>query len=367
MAVHDGQADHAASEVAVDSGGIPATQGSRLRRGLGAVAGNHLILALDQDGPFVLLAHLQKGSPLVEPGDDVSTGQPVAACGNSGNSTQPHLHIQIMDSVDRSLPGTTHGLPRLSPGRPAPTNRARSVLPATATASSRSSRSSRRHEGMTDRAEADVCDGLPESELNRLGWLTGRATMGAVEQRTPPGAAVGGSMEPVRAVRQGSFLLPCSPAVALPLFTPEGERQWVSGWHPEYLSGAADEVGAVWRTSVGGDTTWITTDRDDSRVRYARVSDNGTAGLVEVLCSPTENGTSVRVTYDLTACTTAGVDAVHRFTADFDDMLEHWRQATAVPSREHRSRASQSTTFAGGRWSPAGRHRSPRSARPRAA
>ena len=49
-----------------------------------------------------------------------------------------------------------------------------------------------------------------------------------------------------------------------------------------------------------------------------------------MLCSPTENGTSVRVTYDLTACTTAGVDAVHRFTADFDDMLEHWRQATAA-------------------------------------
>src|SRR5215207_1124870 len=154
--------------------------------------------------------------------------------------------------------------------------------------------------------------------------------MGAVEQRTPLGAAVGGSMEPVRAVRQGGFLLPRSPAVALPLFTPEGERRWIGGWHPEYLSGAADEVGAVWRTAVGGDTTWITTDRDDNRVRYARVSDNGTAGLVEVLCSPTENGTSVRVTYDLTACTTAGVDALHRFATDFDDMLEHWRQATAA-------------------------------------
>jgi hypothetical protein len=137
-------------------------------------------------------------------------------------------------------------------------------------------------------------------------------------------------MEPVRAVRQGGLLLPCSPAVALPLFTPEGERQWVDGWRPEYLSGAADEVGAVWRTSVGGDTTWITTDRDDHRVRYARVSDNGTAGLVEVLCSPTENGTSVQVTYDLTASTPAGGDVLRGFTADFDDMLEHWRQATAA-------------------------------------
>jgi hypothetical protein len=34
------------------------------------------------------------------------------------------------------------------------------------------------------------------------------------------------------------------------------------------------------------------------------------------------------VTYDLTACTAAGVDALHRFATDFDDMLERWRQAT---------------------------------------
>jgi hypothetical protein len=149
-----------------------------------------------------------------------------------------------------------------------------------------------------------------------------------VENSTPPRAVADGSTEPVRAVREGSFSLPCSPATALPLFTPDGERRWVAGWHPEYLSGTTDEVGAVWRTSLGGDTTWVTTDRDDDRIRYARISSNGTAGLVEVRCQPAGNGTSVRVTYDLTACTAAGVDALNRFTTDFDDMLEHWRQAT---------------------------------------
>jgi hypothetical protein len=114
----------------------------------------------------------------------------------------------------------------------------------------------------------------------------------------------------------------------MPLFTPEGERRWVGGWHPQYLSGPTDEVGAVWRTSHGEDTTWITTDRDDDRVRYARISSNGTAGLVEVRCNAADGGTEVRVTYDLTACTPAGFDALRRFAADFDDMLEHWRQAT---------------------------------------
>ena len=150
-----------------------------------------------------------------------------------------------------------------------------------------------------------------------------------MENQTRPHATPGGPAEPSRAVRQGCFQLPCSPATALPLFTPEGERRWVDGWHPEYLSGASDEVGAVWRTSHGEDTTWITTDRDGDRVRYARISNKGTAGLVEVLCSPAAGGTRVQVTYDLTACTAAGVDALQRFATHFDDMLEHWQRATA--------------------------------------
>ena len=133
-----------------------------------------------------------------------------------------------------------------------------------------------------------------------------------------------------RAVRQGQFELPCDPTTALPLFTPEGEREWVGGWQPDYLSGVDDEVGAVWRTSHEEEVTWITTDRDDDRVRYARVSSNGTAGLVEVRCTPTDGGTRVQVTYDLTACTAAGLDPLWEFATHFDDMLEHWRQATAA-------------------------------------
>jgi hypothetical protein len=171
-----------------------------------------------------------------------------------------------------------------------------------------------------------------EPDRRLANWLvwTGRSEEdAAVESRTRRQATPEVSAERARAVRQGDFRLPCDPATALPLFTPEGERQWVDGWHPEYLSGADDEVGAVWRTSHDEDTTWITTDRDDDRVRYARISSNGTAGLVEVLCAPTEGGTRVQVTYDLTACTAAGFDALHRFATHFENMLEHWRRATA--------------------------------------
>ena len=45
---------------------------------------------------------MRVGSLRVAVGEEVTAGQPVAACGNSGNSTQPHLHLQVMDGVDLS-------------------------------------------------------------------------------------------------------------------------------------------------------------------------------------------------------------------------------------------------------------------------
>ncbi|MFO1080196.1 MAG: urea transporter [Reyranellaceae bacterium] len=62
--------------------------------------GNHVLLRT-ADGAFVLLAHLQHGSLRVKPGDWVEAGQPVGACGNSGRSGQPHLHlhVQVSDAI----------------------------------------------------------------------------------------------------------------------------------------------------------------------------------------------------------------------------------------------------------------------------
>ena len=98
-AVHDGEPDHDGrrSQVAL----VPYMLGQARRARLGAVglAGNHLVIAIGAKGPFVLLAHLQRGSVQVQPGQRVSVGDPVARCGNSGNSTEPHLHLQVSDST----------------------------------------------------------------------------------------------------------------------------------------------------------------------------------------------------------------------------------------------------------------------------
>jgi hypothetical protein len=63
---------------------------------LDTIAGNHVILAMP-DGRFALYAHLQPGSIRVQPGDQVSRGQALGLVGNSGNSTEPHLHFHVMD------------------------------------------------------------------------------------------------------------------------------------------------------------------------------------------------------------------------------------------------------------------------------
>ncbi|HZB57624.1 MAG TPA: M23 family metallopeptidase [Actinomycetota bacterium] len=49
------------------------------------------------DGVHAVLAHLRRGSLRVAKGQRVRAGEQVAACGNSGNSTEPHLHFQLMD------------------------------------------------------------------------------------------------------------------------------------------------------------------------------------------------------------------------------------------------------------------------------
>lgn len=112
VSAHDGEVDHVArrSQLALVPYALTQaalTQAARARGGAGALAGNHLVLALD-GGAHVVLAHLLAGSTRVRAGEPVVAGQELAACGNSGNSTQPHLHLQVMDSAD---PHTTHGLP----------------------------------------------------------------------------------------------------------------------------------------------------------------------------------------------------------------------------------------------------------------
>lgn len=83
------------------------------------VIGNHVVLDLGDD-TYAMYAHVQRGSLAVRAGERVRAGQTLARCGNSGNSTEPHVHFQLMDGPD---PDTAQGVPFRWRGVGVPANR----------------------------------------------------------------------------------------------------------------------------------------------------------------------------------------------------------------------------------------------------
>ena len=108
VVAHDGEEDHGARRSQFALLPYALGQAARLREGMAAIAGNHVVLALGPRGPFVALVHLRRATLQVGVGDAVAVGEALAECGNSGNSTQPHVHVQASDSLEwpaaRGLP-----------------------------------------------------------------------------------------------------------------------------------------------------------------------------------------------------------------------------------------------------------------------
>jgi hypothetical protein len=58
--------------------------------------GNYLVIR-HTDQVYSFIAHLKQDSCIVKPGDFVKCGQVIAQCGNSGHSTEPHIHFHVQD------------------------------------------------------------------------------------------------------------------------------------------------------------------------------------------------------------------------------------------------------------------------------
>jgi hypothetical protein len=56
-------------------------------------AGNYVDLEVASTKTHLLIAHMKQGSLRVTTGQSVAEGDSLGACGNSGNSTAPHVHI----------------------------------------------------------------------------------------------------------------------------------------------------------------------------------------------------------------------------------------------------------------------------------
>ena len=77
--------------------------------------------------------------------------------------------------------------------------------------------------------------------------------------------------------RSGVFELGCSAEIAFPLFSPEGEREWVKGWDPKpvFPETIAFERNTIFRTGDGNDAAvWAIIDVDGQahRVEYLRTA-----------------------------------------------------------------------------------------------
>lgn len=78
-------------------------------------AGNNVWVK--NDNLYVLFAHLKHNSVQVEEGEQVQAGQMLARVGNTGNTTEPHLHMHTVTNpkVDTTVAGT-----QLYGGEPVP-------------------------------------------------------------------------------------------------------------------------------------------------------------------------------------------------------------------------------------------------------
>lgn len=110
----DGQRDHLSRNSLPALAYLMLIEGNvRSFAGVRRIIGNHVILDLG-DSTYAAYAHVQRGSLQVKAGDTVRAGQLLGRVGNSGNTTEPHLHFQLMDGPDldnaRGVPFTWRGV-----------------------------------------------------------------------------------------------------------------------------------------------------------------------------------------------------------------------------------------------------------------
>lgn len=78
-----------------------------------SMEGNYVYIKIDQTGTFLLMNHLKKDSIEVKAGDKVKLGDYLGKIGNTGSTSEPHLHIhhQRQDPTQTAHPILAEGLP----------------------------------------------------------------------------------------------------------------------------------------------------------------------------------------------------------------------------------------------------------------
>ncbi len=72
-------------------------------------AGNHVVLDLG-NSTYLYLAHMQEGSVAINVGDQINAGDQLGVVGNSGHTSEPHIHLHAQSVADFFDPAAV-GLP----------------------------------------------------------------------------------------------------------------------------------------------------------------------------------------------------------------------------------------------------------------
>jgi hypothetical protein len=151
-------------------------------------------------------------------------------------------------------------------------------------------------------------------------------------------------IESARQVRRiGSFDLPCDAEVAFPLFSPEGERDWVTGWDPRPVFPEKIIFGkdTVFQQGQGDDDAlWMIVDVEwkTRRAEYVRFApDSHTARIVVEVERLDGERSRVTVSYTVTAFGSNVEALLQTFSEEaFADKMRDWQKRIRWFLREHR-------------------------------
>jgi hypothetical protein len=133
--------------------------------------------------------------------------------------------------------------------------------------------------------------------------------------------------------RSGSFELPCAADTAFPLFSPEGERDWVKGWDPkpvfpERIAFARDTV--FREGKAGEEAVWTIVDADWKmhRAEYVRLAPGShTARVVVKIESLAAERSKVVVSYTVTVFGEQAQNLLEAFSEkSYSAKMRHWQQ-----------------------------------------
>ncbi len=144
--------------------------------------------------------------------------------------------------------------------------------------------------------------------------------------------------------RAGSFELPCSADVAFPLFSPEGERDWVKGWaptpvFPERIEFARDTV--FREGSAGEEAVWtiLAADWQLHRAEYVRLAPQSHTARIVVKIEALDPGRSrVTVSYTITAFGEEAASLMEAFSEEaYAAKMRDWQKQISTYLESQRS------------------------------